>query len=280
MRFAVEVTNFGDYAEPDRLCDLARSAEAAGWEGLFLWDHVAGPWGEGGAPPTADPWVLLAAAACATGGLRLGTNVTPVARRRPHELAAQVATLDRLSEGRAVLGVGLGGVPAEFEAYGDPSDPGVRAERLDEGLDVVTALWSGDEVHHHGRHFQAEGVRHRLRPVQQPRVPIWVGGSSRAALRRAARWDGWTAGLIVDESGQVARPPEQVARDVATVRGERAEGAGDFDVAVSGYSDPADVELTGEFADAGVTWWLESLNGFRGSFDEMRARVEAGPPGA
>ena len=277
MRYGLDVTNFGEYADPARLCALARRAEAAGWDGLFLWDHVAGPWEGGGAPPTGDPWVLLAGVACATTTLRVGTNVTPVARRRPHVLATQVATLDQLSGGRVTLGVGLGGVPAEFEAYGEASAPAERARMLDEGLDVIAALWTGEEVHHRGTHYTADGVAHRLRPAQRPRVPVWVGGASPAALRRAARWDGWTAGLVVDQSGGIATPPEAIAERVAAVRAER-DGDAPFDVAVSCTSEPDATKVVREYEDAGVTWWLEALNGFRGSYDEMTARVDAGPP--
>jgi alkanesulfonate monooxygenase SsuD/methylene tetrahydromethanopterin reductase-like flavin-dependent oxidoreductase (luciferase family) len=279
MRYGLDVTNFGEYADPRRLADLARRAEGAGWDGLFVWDHVAAPWGVQAAPAMADPWVLLAAAACATERLTLATHVTPVARRRPHVVATQAATLDHLSGGRFVLGVGLGGVPAEFEAFGEEADPVVRAARLDEGLDLIAALWSGEEVDHRGRWYRAVGVRHDLRPVQRPRVPVWVGGTSGPALLRAARWDGWTAGLIVGESGGIARPPEAIAAAVEEIATHRSPGAGTpFHVAVAGPSDPKAPALVGEFADAGVTWWLEALNGFRGTYDEMATRVDAGPP--
>src|SRR5204863_8942714 len=142
MRFGVDAINFGAYGEPVTFQEVARAAEAAGWDGIFCWDHVASAWDNG--PPTADPWVLLTAAACVTERLIVGTNVTPLPRRRPHVLAAQVATLDRLSRGRVALGVGLGGVPDEFERFGECGDVKVRAEMLDEALEIVAGLWSGE----------------------------------------------------------------------------------------------------------------------------------------
>jgi alkanesulfonate monooxygenase SsuD/methylene tetrahydromethanopterin reductase-like flavin-dependent oxidoreductase (luciferase family) len=119
---------------------VAESAEASGWEALFVWDHLAFVWG----PPAADPWVTLAAVATSTSRLVVGTGVTPVARRRPHVLARAVATLDVLSGGRVVFGAGLGGVPSEFSAFGEDDDARLRAEKLDEGLDLLRRLWSGD----------------------------------------------------------------------------------------------------------------------------------------
>jgi probable F420-dependent oxidoreductase len=278
MRYGLSVIGFADYGEPARLQEVAQAAEAAGWDGLFLWDHLASAWG-GDGPGTADPWVLLAAAACVTDRIRLGTNVTPLPRRRPHVLAAQVATLDRLSGGRSVLGVGLGGVPEELERFGETTDPRVRAEMLDEGLDVVSGLWSGEPVHHHGRHHTVDGVRNRLVPLQRPRPPIWVGGTSPPALRRAARWDGWTTGILGDETGRIGVSPEEIATQVATVLGHRTVTA-PFDVVVDGYSPPGEegVAMVARYRDAGATWWLEGVNGFRGDPDQMLALVAAGPP--
>src|SRR4051794_3229899 len=137
MRYGLSVINFGSYGEPSVLIELAEAAEAAGWEGLFLWDHLSFVWPDGMGPNTGDPWVLLAGVATATSRLLLGTNVTPVPRRRPQVLATQVATLDRLSEGRAVLGAGLGGVEEEFTRFGDEWDGRARAKRLDDGLAFI-----------------------------------------------------------------------------------------------------------------------------------------------
>jgi probable F420-dependent oxidoreductase len=267
MRYALCVANIGTYADPRVTVELARTAEASGWEGLFVWDHLAFVWG----PPAADPWITLAAVASATSRLRLGTAVTPVARRRPQVLAQQVATLDVLSGGRVVFGAGLGGAESEFARFGDPAEPRVRAELLDEGLDVLRRFWAGEEVHHRGAHYTVDGVALKPLPVQQ-RVPVWIGGNRPPSLRRAARWDGW----IADSSGIGGRmlSPAELARSIETIRTARSTEE-PFDVAVlaeSGQGEPA------AYGAAGATWWLENVHDRRGPLDEMRALVAAGPP--
>src|SRR5438105_14309350 len=132
MRFAINIPNFGDFADPRLVADLARRAEEAGWDGLFVWDHVTHH--KELRREIADPWILLTAAALATSRIRLGTAITPVARRRPAKLARELTTLDRLTGGRMVLGAALGApVDDEYGSFGDTTDPRVLAERLDEG---------------------------------------------------------------------------------------------------------------------------------------------------
>lgn len=278
MRYGLTVINFWRLGEPRMIQQIARSAEAAGWDGLFVWDHVSATWERSGVA-IFDPWTILAGAACVTERILLGTNVTPVPRRRPHVLAAQVATLDHLSGGRAVLGVGLGGEEADYSAFGESFEPRVRADKLDEALEVITALWSGEEVRHLGRHYTVDGVRNLLRPLAGGRCPIWVGGDSRPARRRAARWDGWTTGVITDPNGRLAVTPTEMAGRIRYVLDHR-ESDGAFDVVIEGYSEPgpAGVDLVASYEAAGATWWLDSLNGLRAPIDELLARVEAGPP--
>lgn len=262
MQHGICLANIGSYADPKVGVRVAEAAEAAGWDGVFTWDHLAFVWG----PPAADPWITLAAIAAATSRVRIGTAVTPVARRRPHVLAQQVATLDVLSGGRVIFGVGLGGSPPEFGKFGEPTDAKVRAEMLDEGLDVLRALWSGDEVNHRGAHYTVDGVTLAPTPVQAS-LPVWVGGNRPASLQRAARWDGWLADSA-DPTGMTLSP-DDVARSV-----ERIGRTDDFDVAVLGQSDRGDPEA---YAAAGATWWLENLHDMRGSVDEVVALVSRGP---
>jgi probable F420-dependent oxidoreductase len=269
MRYGLSVCTLGEYADPRLVVQLAVAAEAAGWESLFVWDHLGFAWGV----PSGDPWITLAAVAQATSRLRIGTGITPLARRRPQVVANTVACLDLLSGGRVVLGAGLGGVPVEFTKFGEPDDSRVRAERLDEALQILAALWSGQRVEHRGRHYTVDGVTLAPLPVQRPRVPVWIGGDSAPAKRRAARWDGW---IIAGDSeeGRMIISPGQLA---AAIEGlERSSGS--FDVALSGVSSSEDRDLVQRYADEGVTWWLESIHGRRGSRDEMLDRVEAGPP--
>ena len=272
MRYGVEIVNLGQYADPRPLLELARAAEAAGWEGLFVWDHLAYAWGA----PSGDPWIALAAIAAITTWLKIGAAVAPLPRYRPHMLALSLATLDLLSQGRLVLGAGLGGVPAEYTAFGERAEPKHLAALLDEGLEVIDRLWSGELVSHHGRHYTVESVTLAPLPIQRPRVPIWIGGESKPALRRAARWDGWIVGGA-SQDGTMNRTPAQIAAQVAELKQLRTSAAPP-QIALTGYTQPGDRALAGEYADAGVTWWLESLHGFRGSHEQLLARVWAGPP--
>lgn len=267
MRHGVLVPNIGPYADPNATMELAVAAEEAGWEAVLLWDHLGFMWGQ----PTADPWTALAAVGASTSKVILGTCVTPVARRRPPVLAHQLATLDTLAPGRIVFGAGLGGVPAEFAAFGEADDARLRAEKLDEGLGVIHALLSGDPVTHHGTHYTVEDVT--MQPVPAIPIPFWIGGSSPPALRRAARWDGWLP-ETADLERMVATP-DSIAEGLDTIRELRGDSP--FDVGVYGYSEPSDASVPTSYEAAGATWWLEYLHDERGTFEEMRARVEAGP---
>ena len=176
-RRGIFVAPFGELAEPALVAELAARAESSGWDGFFVWDHVAyrEPVRE-----IADPWIALAAVAVATERLVIGPLVTPLARRRPHQLARETVTLDRLSGGRLVLGVGLGSErTGEFDParFGEAGDPRERARLLDEGLERLLAYWGGE--------FEPP-------PLQQPRIPIWIAARypNRRPLRRAARYDG------------------------------------------------------------------------------------------
>ncbi|MEH1127992.1 LLM class flavin-dependent oxidoreductase [Micromonospora sp. CPCC 206061] len=268
MRYGIDVCTLGEFAEPARVVELAQAAEAAGWEAVFVWDHLAFAWGV----PSADPWVILAAVAQATTRVRIGTAVTPLPRRRPAVVANAVATLDRLSGGRMVLGAGAGGVPAEFTAFGEPGEPRVRATMLDEALDVVSALWTGQPVSHAGEHYSVDGVTLAPLPLQRPRPPIWIGGHGKAARRRARRWDGWIVGGD-NEAGEMAVPPERLAAGIVHI-GRDAP----FDVALTGVSAGPDDAVFGRYEAAGVTWWLEHIHGRRAPHADLLSRVEAGPP--
>jgi alkanesulfonate monooxygenase SsuD/methylene tetrahydromethanopterin reductase-like flavin-dependent oxidoreductase (luciferase family) len=160
MRFSINIPNFGDFADPRTVAKVAAEAEQAGWDGLFVWDHVVHRKRERAEQPFGDPWILLTAAALATSRLRLGTLLTPVARRRPEQLARQVATLDSLSDGRVTFAAGLGApIEDEFGSFGDATDPVVLAGRLDEGLELLARYWSGEQVSHDGEHYQVHEVQ-------------------------------------------------------------------------------------------------------------------------
>ena len=198
MRYGVTLPNFGPYADARVLASLAREAEGAGWDGFFLWDHVLlVPW------PTVDPWIAMAAIALATERVRIGALVTPVPRRRPVKLAREIVTLDHLSRGRLILGVGIGAGPWEWDYLGEETDLRTRGDMLDEALELLEQLWTGEPVVHHGRFYHHRGdggpqdtaerpVPFLPRPLQRPRVPPWVAGvwPNKRPFRRAARYDG------------------------------------------------------------------------------------------
>jgi alkanesulfonate monooxygenase SsuD/methylene tetrahydromethanopterin reductase-like flavin-dependent oxidoreductase (luciferase family) len=286
MRFAVDVPNFGDFADPRVVADLARRAEEAGWDGLFVWDHVTHR--KELRRAIADPWVLLTAAALATERIRLGTMITPVARRRVSKLAREVTTLDRLTGGRMVLGVGLGApVPDEFGSFGETTDPRELAARLDEGLTALKLLWSGDPVTFRGEHVVIDDVTFLPTPVQRPRVPIWVGGEwpARAPMRRAARWDGAIPLLLPDRGREPLQPDAATVRQIhGFLTGQRAKaglGGEPFDLVMSGTSPAppaAAADLVGPLAEAGATWWAECIWDDLGRAEPMVRRVDQGPP--
>jgi alkanesulfonate monooxygenase SsuD/methylene tetrahydromethanopterin reductase-like flavin-dependent oxidoreductase (luciferase family) len=283
MRYAVNVPNFEDYSDVRTVAGLAADAEAAGWDGFFVWDHLA--FVKAWRLPIADPWVLLTAVALATERLRFGPMVTPLPRRRPWKLARETVTLDRLSGGRLVLGVGLGAPPEdEYGTFGEPTDPAVRAAMLDEGLEVLTRLWSGETVSFQGRHYRVNQVAFQPTPVQRPRIPIWVAGAwpRPGPLRRAARFDG-SCPLKVDAAGELAVfGPEELRELLAVVRRHRADPAAPFDVLLGGTTPetPAAARAMLEpLAEAGMTWWQETVDPRQTDLATFRRRVRQGPPG-
>ena len=179
LRRALAVPPFTD--DPAGVIGLGVAAEQAGFDGFFLWDHlVFADTGQG--PPILDPWQILAVVATQTSRIRLGTMITPVPRRRPWQLAKETVTLDRLSGGRVILGVGLGSPPyADFGIFHEPTANRERAALLDEGLEVLAGLWTGERFSYQGTHFTLDPVRFSPVPVQQPRIPVWVGGVLPAA---------------------------------------------------------------------------------------------------
>ena len=265
MKFGLNLPVVGD---PSFLLDLAVTAEERGWDGFFVWDHLQG---SASRPELHDPWSLLGAIAARTSRVRIGTLVTPVARRRPWQLAKQVTTVDHLSGGRATLGVGLGVPPAlEYEAFGEPGDARVHAAMLDEGLPLIDAFLRGDAVDHSGEYYQ---ISAHLAPaaVQKPRPPIWVAGGvgKRKPRERALRWDGfYPLDPSASEGGLTA---DVLARTVEAL--DPPEG---FDIvtALNSTSSVAALEK------AGATWIIDEPKGFDEPLTVIQRRIEAGPPRA
>jgi alkanesulfonate monooxygenase SsuD/methylene tetrahydromethanopterin reductase-like flavin-dependent oxidoreductase (luciferase family) len=226
-----------------------------------------------------DPFLALAAAASATERIRLIASVIALPRRRPQLVAQAVGTLDRMCGGRLVLGVGAGGDPGDFDAFGEGAPLADRVAAMDAALEVIDPWLRGEAASPAVPH--GEPVVVGPRPVQRPRPPIWLGGMRPGALRRAARWDGWIAIAVSDDGSEMTLSAGDFGGLVERVQAERlaAARAGEpFDIAVFGMSDAGAAELVEGYAAAGATWWLESLSPLRGSLDDLLARVEAGPP--
>jgi alkanesulfonate monooxygenase SsuD/methylene tetrahydromethanopterin reductase-like flavin-dependent oxidoreductase (luciferase family) len=262
MRHGLFMPIFGELADPSTLARLATRAEDRGWDGVFLWDHLVYR------PPVSavtDPWIALAAIAAATERVALGPMVTPLARRRPWIVARQAVALDHLSGGRFVLGLGLGldSSGGELSRFGEETDDRRRASMLDEGLDLLAGLLSGEQIDHRGEHYQARDVRFLPRPVRPGGLPIWLAGRwpHRRPIERALRHDGL---FLIDTDGP---------GDLAAVA-ERAAGLGrPFDLAVEGRPG----EPSERWAAAGATWWLAQFDPFDVTVAGVEAVIDAGP---
>jgi alkanesulfonate monooxygenase SsuD/methylene tetrahydromethanopterin reductase-like flavin-dependent oxidoreductase (luciferase family) len=244
-RRGIFVAPFDDLADAKLLAELAARAEAAGWDGFFLWDHVDYR------PPVsalADPWVCMAAIACATERVKIGPLITPPARRRIHKLARETVTLDRLSDGRLIFGAGLGSDNSgEFSKFGEESDAKARAKLLDDGLEQLVRYWDGE---------------FKPGPVQKPRIPVWLAARwpNRRPVRRALNWDGL---FPIDLPG-----PEALAELAGEVREAHPQGDG-FEIVVT---NPADVD-PGPWEAAGATWCLTGF-GPQPTLAEVAAAID------
>jgi alkanesulfonate monooxygenase SsuD/methylene tetrahydromethanopterin reductase-like flavin-dependent oxidoreductase (luciferase family) len=284
VRFSINIPNFGDFADAEVVANVAEAAEAAGWDGLFVWDHIL--YDRQARQRLGDPWILLTAAALATERIKLGPLVTPVARRRPEQLARQVSTLDNLSRGRVIFGAGLGGpIEDEYGSFGEPTDARQLAGRLDEGLELLDRYWSGEPLTHHGRHYEVEDVALLPTPVQRPRVPVWIGGfwPHRRPMRRAARWDGAVPLFMSATHGHVP-PLEEFRELVAFVRANRdADPSLPFEFVLGGPTPTHTArarDLLGPLSEAGATWWDERrpIDDEIDRLEPVLRRIEAGPP--
>jgi alkanesulfonate monooxygenase SsuD/methylene tetrahydromethanopterin reductase-like flavin-dependent oxidoreductase (luciferase family) len=279
VKYGLSLPTGGECGDPRFLLELGERAEQAGWDGVFLEDYVS--YQGNPTAPTCNSWVVLGAIAVRTERIRLGTMVTPLARRRPWNVAREAAGIDQLSVGRMILGVGVGDTgesvtaDASFVRLGEERDPRQRAELLDEGLEIIAGLWSGEPFSFEGKHFRVEELTFRPPPVQQPRIPIWIGGGypNPRPTQRAARWDG--ACLFRDTHGG---PWEDMApEDVRALRA--AAGTRPYTIAVGGRGreDDWDSELEHirAVADASADWWIEWVP--PGDREGMRESVKRGP---
>lgn len=259
--------------DPNEAVAFGIAAEQAGWDGFFVWDAV---WG-------VDPWVTLAAIAVQTQRIRLGTMLTPVSRRRPWKLAGETATLDRLSNGRVILAVGLGAPDTGFADFGEATDRTIRAELMDEGLAIVDGLWRGQPFSFDGKHYHVKATTFQAPPppVQQPRIPVWIVGAwpREKSMRRVLRWDGLLPNKI-NPDGSHGHCDTDDLRAMKAYIDEHRNATTQFDLVIEGMTpgDPAGAAAQiRPYAEAGATWWLEA-NWTAPNLEPVRERLLLGPP--
>jgi len=270
-KFGLDVPIDGQYADPHLLVEMALEAERAGWDGFYIQDIAYS------SGPLLDPIVLLAAIAQQTHRMRIGAFMTALPRRRPWKLAREMLTLDWLSNGRVTLGVGLGYQPQEYLPFGESYDLRERAEKLDEGLEIIAAIFAGQPVRHAGKHYQVDLPACLPRPVQSPRIPIWTSGGwpRRKPFQRAARWDGIYVMTINQETHQNLTPQE-VGEIKSYVMENRTSGT-PFDIGVNVELPPESKqpgEVFREYFDAGATWFIALAPE---NPEEYRLRIQSGP---
>lgn len=282
MRYGIVVTD----RDPRRFAESARAAEDAGWDAIFSWESVSG----------LDAWIALTAAATTTERIRLGTMLTPLPRWRPWDLARVTTSLDLLSGGRVILPVGLGAVIEQWTAFEADQGRRMRAELMDENLDVLFGLWSGERFSYTGEHHTVTaldpGPFAAPATVQRPRIPVWCVGlaGARASMARAARCDGLLPnfrpppGVAAEAYEGTVGDYAAIAREVLGLRAE-AGRTGPYDlVGEAGYPleqwDRA-AERAAALEAVGYTWFIDSYwedLGGPGETKRARARIAQGPP--
>lgn len=263
------------------IIELACEAEEAGWNGIFYWDGIYIE----GAGPMYDPWSVLAAIAMRTRRIRMGLILTPPSRRRPWKLARETVTIDHLSQGRLILPVGLGALDdGGFTKVGEATDRKARAQLLEESLEILTGLWSGQPFSFHGQHYHVEEMTFLPPPVQKPRIPIWMVGAwpSKKSMQRVAGYDG----LLPSKVG--ATSPEDniiTPADIISMKAyveEHRTLTTPFDIVYEGQTpgdDPKKArDIIAPYVEAGITWWTESMWNFPVDLDKVHTRVKQGPP--
>lgn len=259
----------------ETVISVAQEVEEAGWDAVFVADGIYG----------IDPWIVLAAIAVQTKRVKIGTLLTPASRRRPWKLASELATLDHLSHGRVILSVGLGAIDTGFDKVGEQTDRKVRAQLLDECLEVMTSLWSGRPFRFDGTHYHVNwDVAGSYTPVQTPRIPIWVVGlwPSPRSMQRPLRYDGLLPTIVRADGSLAAATVADVQAIKQFSDEQRSDKQTPFDIVVEGVT-PIDApkqapSIVAPFAQAGATWWIELMWDVPGGMDAVRTRIKQGPP--
>lgn len=274
------VMKFGVALPPNNariVSQLAKLAEESGWDGIFLGDAI---WCE-------DPMIALAAAAMTTSRIYLGTMLIPVPLRSPWKIASESVALDRLSEGRLILGLGTGAVWMGWQSFPDVvTETKARAEMLDETIDILTLLYQRKQFDYDGKHYHLkltlmDEMHYPTQPIQQPRIPIWapVIWPRKKSMQRILKCDG----LIAEKYSPNDKPENLTPKDVgemkAFVKANRTLNSS-FDIVVNGKTNnltsSQQKDLIVPWLEAGATWWIEGL--WDESEEAVTKRIRQGPP--
>ncbi len=278
MKFAVYTPNFGYSYNPLDLAEVAKEAENAGWDGFFLWDHLV--FMEGLNVPVIDPWIALSAIAMKTEKIKIGPLITPISRRRPWKLAREIVSLDHLSNGRLILGVGLGAPEYDFVTFGEEFDNNIRAKKLDEGLDILLGLLSGNDFSYEGDHYKIKNVKFLPTPVNG-KIPIWVAGMwpNKKPFLRASKFDG----VFPIHADWPQKLTQGDIKQIISLVNKNRKDSNRFDIIIAGdtpSSSSEGINVLKPYKEIGVTWWCENIDLFRfkNSAEKMLERVRQGPP--
>ncbi|MCE7741678.1 MAG: LLM class flavin-dependent oxidoreductase [Candidatus Heimdallarchaeota archaeon] len=278
IKYGLALIQFKEFADPNIVVEFAVEAEKAGWDGIFLCDHLLFEKDE--IQPIAELWVLLGAIAAKTSRIKIGTYVTPLPRYHPWQFAKMAATLDVLSNGRLILGLGIGGPEDEFKAFGETYDTKILAEKLEEEITIIQGLWTGEPFSFSGKHYEVDNVGFLPKPVQSPRIPLIMGGMwpSKKPFVRAAQFDG---AMPIHKNFPQDLTPDEIRQIIALINSNR-KTEDKFEIIVSGtgfFSPDQHKSMIQSYIDSGITWWLEHVNTLmQPSVEEMRKMVKQGPP--
>lgn len=275
MKFGIYAPNWGKtFGNPKLVTELATLAEESGWDGFFLWDHII--FNDEGFQDVVDPFITLTSMALNTDRIKIGTTVTPVTRRRPWKLERETVTLDALSEGRLILGVGLGG-SNEFSMMNEETNPRILAEMAMEQLDILDGLWSGEEFSYNGKHYSFKELKFTPKPVQHPRIKLWGAGTwpKKGPFRRAAKLDG-----VIPLSVDYRQPltPEDYRNMIAYMKKQGLSEP--YDIVKISFDTTKSCEkkrMIQDFQVVGVNWWLEMVSDWNGSIEKIRDIITQGP---
>jgi alkanesulfonate monooxygenase SsuD/methylene tetrahydromethanopterin reductase-like flavin-dependent oxidoreductase (luciferase family) len=284
----------GRLTNGEQIVECAVAADEAGWDGVFLMDHLIDPVASSADEhrPFYDPWIALAGIATRTESITLGAGVTPIPRRQPWQLARDLATLDRLSDGRVLLGAGLG-APWEYESFGREYNQKRLAREYEEALDVITGLWSGDSFSYDGEYNSIDQAVMRPTPVQEPRIPLVIGGwwPFKGPFRRGARWDGifpnWPSmhcqSPVLEKLPQHMRAVvpaepshEEDVTQMLSYYHDLTEDPGEIILTTGLRTVPADFVET--CRDLGATWLRHGVVDPGLEHEENLQRIREGPP--